>query len=392
MKTLQNKITTKRYLPKIVLTCLSILVVAGSLYYTHNIAKELARQERERIEIWSGAISELSLKSIESPEEDVSFVFGIVQRNNNIPAVLVNESGQVVATTKKGLAQEDWKGYFEQIKSNATVIPIETDYFSQKVYFEESTLLKLIKLFPYIQLSVIAVLGLLGYLLFDSARKAEQNKVWVGMAKETAHQLGTPISSLMGWIESLKITDDDPSSKSLIIEELTLDTERLQLIADRFSKIGSPPALEIIEINALVKSYFDYLRVRAPRKISFEFDSTFEETLVKGNTLLLSWVLENLMKNAIDAMAGVGHLKVMTDKDGDKTVFIDIVDTGKGIQKSLVTKIFEPGFTTKKRGWGLGLSLAKRIIEGYHSGKIFVKSSDMNVGTTFRIVLKNAKS
>jgi len=336
---------------------LSIVVVLGSLIYTHKISKKLALQEKERIEIWSNALSELSLRTIESPEDDVSFLFGIVERNNNIPAVLVNEEDKVIATTVKELDVEEYEEYYNKIKPEASAIEIETDYF----------------------------------LLVDSARRAEQNKVWVGMAKETAHQLGTPISSLMGWIESLKIIDDDPDSRKHILNELALDTERLQLIADRFSKIGSPPELEVIKLNALVKGYYDYLEVRAPKKIDFEFSSNFKETLIKGNTLLLSWVLENLMKNAIDAMGGIGSLKGTTELTSEKEIFIDISDTGKGISKGNMSKIFQPGFTTKKRGWGLGLSLTKRIIERYHSGKIFVLKSDMNVGTTFRVVLKNIK-
>ena len=374
---------------KLAVLILSIAIVIASLWYTNLVAEKVADQEKERITIWAEAIKELGIKSLENPSEDVSFIFGIIERNNEIPAIIVDENGVIIATTDGVNTEVDAQESIERLKKKNDPIRIETPLFSQKVYYDNSFLLKTIRLFPIIQFSLIGVLFFFAYLLFDSIRKTQQDKVWVGMAKETAHQLGTPLSSIIGWIESLKLVDDEESKRE-IVNELSIDMQRLQLIADRFSKIGSPPEMVRLEINQVVDDYYHYLRARAPLKVTFVFEPAKEELFIHGNELLLSWVVENLMKNALDAMEGEGTLVVTTGYEGDE-VTIEVKDTGKGIARGEVSKVFEPGFTTKKRGWGLGLSLAKRIIEDYHHGKIFVKSTEVNVGTTFKVVLAKVK-
>ena len=269
--------------------------------------------------------------------------------------------------------------------------PIRLTVLGQQwfVYYKDSALLTQLKFFPYIQLSLIAIFLLMAYTAFSSSRKSEQDQVWVGLAKETAHQLGTPISSLMAWIELMKEkfhAEDDP-----LIDEMANDVKRLEIVADRFSKIGSLPRLEDHNVYDVVKEFVDYFRVRVSKNISF--DLTGNPQLEAGiNIPLFDWVLENLLKNAVNAIEGKGMIKV--DISGNKTkkqVFIDISDTGKGIPRSKFDTIFQPGYTTRKRGWGLGLSLTRRIVKNYHSGDIFVRDSEVGKGTTFRIILKNTQ-
>ena len=251
------------------------------------------------------------------------------------------------------------------------------------IFYEESSLLKQLKYFPYVQFTAIGIFLLIAYSLFSTARKSEQNQVWVGMSKETAHQLGTPISSLMAWIELLKAKQVDES----IVNELNRDVERLNTIAERFSKIGSEPKLEDENIIIVIENFIEYMKKRSSKNIQFEIKSSLKQnTTAKLNVPLFEWVIENLCKNAIDAMGGKGNIDIEIS-ESEKNIIIDFSDTGKGIPKGKLKTVFEPGFTTKKRGWGLGLSLCKRIIENYHNGKIFVKKSDINSGTTFRLIL-----
>jgi signal transduction histidine kinase len=252
------------------------------------------------------------------------------------------------------------------------------------VFYENSVFYKQLKYYPLILIIIVSIFLLIAYFAFSWSRKAEQNQVWVGMSKETAHQLGTPISSILAWIELLKLKEVD----NKLVEDIEKDVRRLETITERFSKIGSAPVLEKENLNKILANAVNYIKKRTTDKVSFVFyfDEN-SELLVPINTALFEWVVENICKNAIDAMEGAGQLEISI-KDNMQIVYIDIKDTGKGIPKSKYKTIFQPGYTTKKRGWGLGLSLSKRIIEQYHLGKIFVKSSELNKGTTFRIVLK----
>jgi two-component system, sporulation sensor kinase D len=251
------------------------------------------------------------------------------------------------------------------------------------IFYDESSTLKQLRYYPYVQLLIIGLFLIIAYTLFSTARKSEQNMVWVGMSKETAHQLGTPLSSLMAWIEHLKATNVDPS----IVHEMNRDVERLQTITDRFSKIGSQPTLEMENMAIILEHAVDYLNQRFSKNVNFVYKNNLDVvTELPVCVPLFEWVIENLCKNAIDAMDGKGTITVTLQR-AENNVVIDISDTGKGIEKNRIKTIFEPGYTTKQRGWGMGLSLCKRIIENYHNGKIFVKSSELGVGTTFRIVM-----
>ena len=252
----------------------------------------------------------------------------------------------------------------------------------QYIYYKDSILLTQLLYYPYIQLSIILIFILIAYYAFDSSRKSEQNQVWVGMSKETAHQLGTPISSLLAMIELLKLKNTEPQ----LIDEINKDVKRLEKITERFSKIGATPKLENNNITETLTNSINYIKTRSSKKIKFVFDKT-DEIIIPHNIPLFEWVIENLCKNSIDAMNGEGEIKI-TVTDNYQHIYIDICDTGKGVPKSKFKAVFNPGYTTKKRGWGLGLSLTKRIIENYHKGKIFIKSSEINKGTCFRIVLK----
>jgi K+-sensing histidine kinase KdpD len=266
---------------------------------------------------------------------------------------------------------------------NAPLVVSIGDNEKRYIFYAESQLLTTLKLFPFIQLGIIALFLLIAYYLFSTARNAEQNQVWVGMAKETAHQLGTPLSSLLAWVEVLKTKDVDPK----LLEELSKDLGRLETVTDRFSKIGSAPKLEQEDVNLIVKDTLTYLKSRLSKKVTFTHTSSNgEQVIASVNRPLLEWVLENIIKNAVDAISGDGKIDIhLTDQS--QFIYIDISDNGKGIPKSSRKTVFQPGFTTKPRGWGLGLSLTKRIIENYHSGKVFVKQSEVDQGTTFRIVL-----
>lgn len=270
-----------------------------------------------------------------------------------------------------------------QMKSVNTPIEVSFgDYQKGIIYFENSEEVKQLKFFPYVQFGIIGLFLVIAYLVFSTFRKAEQNQVWVGMSKETAHQLGTPISSLMAWTEYLETQE---VSKD-IITEMNKDVDRLQMITERFSKIGSGGKLEEVDVYALLKNTIDYLKVRLSSRVTFTIHSDIPESKAKVNAPLFEWVIENITKNAVDAMKGEGQFNI-TVSDINGQIAIDLSDTGKGIPPGKIKTVFQPGFTTKQRGWGLGLSLAKRIIKDYHKGKIYVHKSEVNVGTTFRIVL-----
>lgn len=379
-----------------------MVIASGSLLYTSYLVRNIARSERTRAEVWA-----LSMKQLFSADDDDFLGYiSAVRDSLSVPAIVTNNKGDVQFTrgldptkTHIKLEAENNKAkkydpeYFkrELAYMQEQHTPIRYKVYGEKwlVYYKDSPLLTQLKYFPYIQLSVIAIFLLLAYTAFSSSRKSEQNQVWVGLAKETAHQLGTPISSLMAWIELMK--EKYSAGDDSLIAEMENDVKRLEIVADRFSKIGSTPKLEEHKVYEVVKDFVDYFKVRVSRNISFEL--TGNPHLVAGlNIPLFDWVLENLLKNAVNAIEGKGSIHV--DISGNKIkkqVFIDVSDTGKGIPRSKFDTVFQPGYTTRKRGWGLGLSLTKRMIENYHNGQIFVKDSEVGKGTTFRIVLKNTR-
>jgi len=374
---------------KVLLLASALLIAALSFWYTNRLATKLAVEERKRVEVWAEAIEERATKPI---TEDVTFYNKIVDNNTTIPVILTDEDYNVISeknfdAAKVGANSDYLKKEIEKLREIQKPIEIEISEASKNyIFYKNSILLNRLKYFPIIQLLTIGVFLGVSYLAFSSARKAEQNQVWVGMAKETAHQLGTPISSMIGWVEYLKAQEESGISKGNISEELRKDVARLELITERFSKIGSKPKLEAVDLKEELERTMKYVKRRASGKIEFGLTSEREDQNAKISPALFDWVVENILKNALDSMNGTGSISIHIS-EGSKYVKVDITDSGKGISKSNFNNVFQPGFSTKKRGWGLGLSLSKRIIEKYHLGKIFVKSSTVGEGTTFRILL-----
>ena len=376
----------------------STVISIGSIYYTNILVDQLKERERNQMKLYARAL-EYTYQS----NEDILFVTEeIIKKNTSIPTILMNEKGEFNylnidinpswSEKKKNdvLRQEviEMKRAFPPIEIILKDPNTGEVFGKQYVYYKNSFLLTQLIAYPFVQLSVIAIFGFISYLAFNYSKVAEQNRVWVGLAKETAHQLGTPLSSLMAWIEVLR--DDPDITNKGIVEELDKDIRKLRVVTERFSSIGSTPALKDENVFGLINNVVGYLQPRVSSKINFEVYTLSETIRAKVHAPLFEWVLENLCKNAVDAMGSTGTIAIKILRGSDSKVFIDISDTGKGIPKANMTNVFRPGFTTKKRGWGLGLALAKRIIELYHEGKIFVKSSDENQGTTFRIELKSA--
>jgi hypothetical protein len=386
----------KRKRGKILLLVIAILIGVSSLLYTNWLTDKMAQEERKKVELWAEATKELIDAAIEvtSPEMErlntnyLNFLTLVATQNTTIPIIIVEKDGSfnTAANIKynEDRREEALKRELKKMKDRVEPISIElSEDNTQLLYYSESSILRNLRYYPFIQLFVIIVFIVVAYFAFSATQKAEQNQVWVGMSKETAHQLGTPISSLMAWIEILKLQDVDET----LIKEFEKDTERLERITERFSKIGSKPELFPANLVEALNSTVNYLKTRSSNKVVFK--TSFSETDVVEtplNTALFSWVIENLCKNAIDAMENHGIITIDLHEKGNQ-ILIDITDTGKGVPKSQFKTIFQPGYSTKKRGWGLGLSLAKRIIENYHNGKIFIKSSEIGKGTTFRIVL-----
>ncbi len=386
-------------------------VVGAFLYVSNNLVKDLAARERERMEIWADATKEIVSQleqdnhfdadstSTPMPVMDIDFLLRIIESNTTIPVLLTDDHNNIInyrnfelpepidSLSPMSLSSANQK-YLESklaelSKNQQHLIPIKiAPDVEQRLYYEDSTLLKRLSYFPYVQLLVMIVFLVVVYFAVTSAKKAEQNKVWVGLSKETAHQLGTPISSLMAWMELLPDmgVDDDTCS------EMNKDVKRLSTIASRFSKIGSKPQMQQDDAGVIVRRASEYMATRVSPRIDFKTVYTHEELPAQISAPLFEWVMENLIKNAVDAMEGHGSLEVLTGKE-QNIAFIEVSDTGKGIARKNFKNVFNPGFTTKKRGWGLGLTLAKRIIEQYHRGRIYVKSSAPGVGTTFRIEL-----
>lgn len=386
----------KRKRGKILLLISAILIGLSSLFYTNWLTDKMAQEERKKVELWAEATKELIDASIEvtSPEMErlnthfLNFLSLVATQNTTIPIIIVEKDGSlnIDANIKysEGRKEEVLQKELKRMKERVEPIPIElSENNTQLLYYSESSILRNLRFYPFIQLFVIVVFIAIAYFAFNATQRAEQNQVWVGMSKETAHQLGTPISSLMAWIEILKLQNIDET----LIKEFEKDTERLERITERFSKIGSKPELFPTNLINTLNSTINYLKTRSSNKVIFKTSFSEQENIETPlNAALFSWVIENLCKNAIDAMENNGTITINVRKK-ENQIIIDVTDTGKGVPKSQFKTIFQPGYSTKKRGWGLGLSLAKRIIENYHNGKIFIKWSEIGKGTTFRIIL-----
>jgi signal transduction histidine kinase len=382
MRLYEQKIWWKR-----VLFIVALGIGMYSLWYTQQLVNKLAKEEEKKVLLWANATRELV-----NVEGDFTFLLDIIKDNETIPVILVDDSNEIIAYRNLDSTKTHDEKYLlaqlAKMKEDQEPIPILYDEANKRynyLYYRNSLILTQLKQYPYYQLSVIAVFILIAYLAFSSSRRAEQNQVWVGMSKETAHQLGTPISSLMGWINLIRETEKSGQEELLL--ELEKDVKRLELVTERFSKIGSAPKLDTEIVDDILQDSIHYLQARTSNRVAFILERNEDELTAQLNVPLFEWVIENICKNAIDAMSGEGSITMRTQAQGD-SVLIDITDTGKGIAPSKIKTVFKPGFTTKKRGWGLGLSLAKRIIEEYHRGKIFVKHSEVNKGTTFRIILQ----
>lgn len=382
---------------KILLVFAAVVIAVASLVVSHILIRDLATEEHNKMEVWAEAMRTLNRAD---ENTDINLVLKVINGNNTIPVIVLDSNGNVQAYRNIDIKDcenaEDTMRFVQYmgrklmredrdiriaIDDNNTDSISSADYIN--VCYDDSVMLRRLASYPYIQLGVVMIFVVIAIFALLTSKRAEQNKVWVGLSKETAHQLGTPISSLMAWVEILKETypDDD------LIPEMNKDVKRLQLIADRFSKIGSLPEPVDTDLKEVMEHVIDYMDRRTSNKVKMVRDFPEGDIVVKINASLFEWVIENLSKNAVDAMGGEGTITLRIFEEPTKAV-IEVTDTGKGIRKKDIRNVFRPGFTTKKRGWGLGLSLAKRIIEEYHKGKIWVKSSEVGVGTTFRIELK----
>jgi len=367
------------------------LIVLLSTLYTSYLAKGIAYEEETKVANYLNAVTEVGKPLDEDCEDcmDYTFYTNIISSNKTIPVIIIDDRGNIDSQYAINFPKSDSASLAKELKRlvESGLEPIEINN-GAKAYYKESTLLTQLKYFPLIQLSLIAAFILMGYLAFSSARRAQENQVWVGLAKETAHQLGTPTSAIMGWVDYIKMTRPDDPEMMDVANSLAEDVERLDTVSQRFSKIGAAPELEPNNIFDQLEKHRAYMSTRSPRKVTFDFPevSRANHLLVHINPQLFDWVLENLLRNALDAMGREGKISAEVYEDNDY-VYIDVSDTGKGIPTGKFKTVFKPGFSTKKRGWGLGLSLTKRIIEEYHNGKIFVKKSEENVGTTFTIQL-----
>lgn len=385
---------------KWIVLAVSFLISVSSIYYTNVLVDQLKERERQQVQLFAKAI-EYTLN--ESLSSNILFVSDIINKNNSVPTILVDENEKVMQYRNIDIDSTHSSRAIEQQLSNELqsmadtydpiIIPLKDPntnevFGTQKVYYRNSFLLTQLIAYPYVQLTVIAIFGFISYLAFNYSKAAEQNRVWVGLAKETAHQLGTPLSSLMAWIEVIR--EDDYMRQKGVADELEKDIQKLKIVTERFSSIGSVPTLKKENIVALINNVVTYLRPRISSKIRMEVFTLSDNIAVMVHAPLFEWVIENLCKNGVDAMGSSGTIAIKILRGNEGKVFIDVSDTGKGIPRSKLAMVFKAGFTTKKRGWGLGLTLAKRIIETYHNGKIFVKSSEENPGATFRISLNAA--
>ena len=362
----------------------ALLIVVASVLYANRLANRLAAEERRKMEIWADATREFIMAD---EDTNVDFVSRIIEGNTTIPVIMTDADGNYLLSRNVKEPKDNVEAFYakkiKKLQESQEPIEVKIGDIVQYIYYEDSTLLRQLQYFPYIQFSLIFLFILVAIFSLYIVQKSEQNRVWVGLSKETAHQLGTPISSLMGWQELLKTRYPD----DVLIPEMDKDIQRLQTIAERFSKIGSEAELSATELMPILRDSIAYMQTRTSGKVVYEIETEVaEDTKLILNEPLLKWVIENLCKNAVDAMDGAGKITVRVGEE-DKRVNIDISDTGKGIKERDFKKVFMPGYTTKRRGWGLGLSLAKRIVEEYHGGKISVLKSEIGEGTTFRISL-----
>lgn len=359
---------------------IAVIMALVSLVFSNRLVKELAREERAKLEIWASATEQMAVS-----ENDMSLVLKVLQSNNTIPVILYDENTQHATSNNLRLPAENEAVFLRKKMEEFSKKhdPILLAEVGQRLYYDDSYTLKKLQWYPYIQFAVIAIFVALAFFTLLSSHKAEQSRMLVGLAKETAHQLGTPISSLVAWTEYLRLKAIDES----LLSEISKDTERLQTIALRFSKIGSVSDKNVVALQDTVRAAVDYLENRISDRVQILYLFPEDPVFLPLNEPLIHWVIENLTKNAVDAMEGQGVVTIaISESRGEVT--IDVSDTGKGIPRSKFKSVFNPGFTTKERGWGLGLSLVKRIVEEYHNGKIFVKQSEIGKGTTFRIVLR----
>ena len=371
---------------KILLVVMAVVIAVASLLVSHFLVDDLSNEERKKMEVWAQALHTLN----EADENtDLSLVLSVMEGNHTIPVIVLDKDGHVADYRNIQIHADDAKdtiAFVEQMgkrmKAADRYIKIQigdsADY--QLVCYDDSVMLKRLAAWPYVQLGIVLIFVVVAIFALLSSKRAEQNKVWVGLSKETAHQLGTPISSLMAWTEMLK--ENYPNDE--LLPEMDKDVKRLERIAERFSKIGSVPEPVDTSMKEVIQHVIDYMNHRTSQKVNIICNMPAEDVILQMNASLFEWVIENLCKNAVDAMEGEGTITISLWKE-NKNVIIEVADTGKGIMKKDIKHVFTPGFTTKKRGWGLGLSLAKRIVEEYHRGKIFVKSSEIGKGTTFCI-------
>ncbi len=375
---------------KIILVVAAVLIAMASLFISHYLVRDLSVEEHNKMEVWAEAMRALNQAD---EETDLNLVLKVINENNTIPVIVLDRNGE--ATTFRNINPKG--SDFADSLQKASVMGQDMLRAGQaiKIYlndegkgdfinvcYDDSVMIKRLSMWPYVQLGIVMVFVVIAIFALLTSKRAEQNKVWVGLSKETAHQLGTPISSLMAWTEILKESYPDDE----LLPEMDKDVKRLQLIADRFSKIGSLPELVPTSLKEVMTHVVDYMNRRTSAKVEMLTDFPAEDIFVDINPQLFEWVIENLCKNAVEAMEGEGRITLRVREENGRTA-IEVEDTGKGIRKKDIRNVFTPGFTTKKRGWGLGLSLAKRIVEEYHKGKIFVKSSEIGKGTTFRIDL-----
>jgi len=371
------------------LAIIAIAIVSGTIFYSQFLAHKIAKEERLKVEQWVEA-GKLLMSDQSGASDKLAGI--IISENKTIPIIVTDEKGVILdhvnldSASVKNDPQYVGKKMREFKSENGSVEWSNPSDSTERniYYYGHTSLLNQVRYYPLVQLMIISLFIIITITALTSRYESVQNQVWAGMAKETAHQLGTPLSSLHGWVEMLK---DNPDN-GMMVQEMSKDVERLRLVSDRFGKIGSSPQLEPHDILSQVNSMVEYIRKRAPGKVRFSLDAHKSNVLIaRISPPLFDWVIENLLKNALDAMEGKGEIKVDM-QENETRVIIDVSDTGKGIPKQYVKEVFKPGFTTKKRGWGLGLSLSKRIIEQYHKGQIFVRSSEQGKGTTFRIILR----
>lgn len=377
-------IYSKRQRWKQILFLSAVLIGVGSLLYTNRLVNNIEITERQKMELWAEAVRIVTSAGLDT---ELAFPFSVIENNRHIPVILTDAKGEILSHKNLDSLKAENPNYLlrqlqhAEEENDSLVINLGPNEY-QLLFYRDSFLLRQLIFFPYVQMGVIILFILVSYIAFNVSRKAEQNEVWNGLSKETAHQLGTPLSSLIGWMELLKDSGLDPST----ISDMQKDTDRLEKITARFSKIGSKPALKESDLSEILAGSLDYIKIRGPKNIEYLLDLPTSKITVNLNETLFEWVIENLLKNATDAIQGEGRV-ILHAVEIEDNIIVDVEDTGRGIAKSRFRTIFKPGYTTKKRGWGLGLSLSKRIIESYHDGKIFVLSSDAYDSTIIRIIL-----